>query len=251
MVYDKTSSGGTIGTDMESGHTYTFANASDVASAGMGNTGGGTGFKVDIDGTENIGMASTHYGRHYEVTGTVTETAGVSAIAHAHISEHDFEMQGGASVGAAVGVGYKAGVHGEGVRISTQDGVSIGPQLAVNGSCSFKFTDNKLQIAAAGKLACEIGVHGSFKICIDCAPLEHDAKVVASHLVHSYDVVGNDVVETGVVSVADAVAAGVTKEVNDIPGDVTIASHDVTHQINELGHDASSVGSWIEHGGPF
>ena len=45
MVYDKTSSGGTIGTDMESGHTYTFANASDVASAGMGNTGGGTGFK--------------------------------------------------------------------------------------------------------------------------------------------------------------------------------------------------------------
>ena len=237
MTYDKTSSGGTVGTDMESGHTYTFANASDVASAGMGNTGGGTGFKIDIDGTENVGMASTHYGRHYEVTGTVTETAGVSAIAHAHISEHDFEMQGGASVGASVGVGYKAGVHGEGVRISTQDGVSIGPQLAVNGNCSFKFTDNKLQIAAAGKLACEIGVHGSFKICIDCAPLEHDAKVVASHLVHSYDVVGNDVVETGVVSVANAIASGVTKEVNDIPGDVTIASHDVTHDVDELGHD--------------
>ncbi len=226
MPYDYSGKGGTIGTDMQAGHTYYYANASDITSIGAGNTSGGTGFNVKIDGTENVGMASTHYGRHYEITGTVTETAGVSAIAHAHISEHDFEMQGGASVGAAVGVGYKAGVHGEGVRISTQDGVSIGPQLAVNGSCSFK-------------------------ICIDCAPLEHDAKVVASHLVHSYDVVGNDVVETGVVSVADAVAAGVTKEVNDIPGDVTIASHDVTHQINELGHDASSVGSWIEHGGPF
>ena len=100
MVYDKTSSGGTTGTDMESGHTYTFANASDVASAGMGNTGGGTGWVVDARCEETVGMASTHYGQHYEITGTVTETAGVSAIAKAHISEHDVDLAGGASIGS-------------------------------------------------------------------------------------------------------------------------------------------------------
>ena len=33
------------------------------------------------------------------------------------------------------------------------------------------------------------------KSVLDCGPLEHDAKVVYSHVVHSYDVIGNDVKE--------------------------------------------------------
>jgi len=257
MVYDNTSSGGTVGTDMESGHTYTFANASDTSSAGMGNTGGGTGWVVDARCEETVGMASTHCGQHYEITGTVTETAGVSAIAKAHISEHDFDLAGGASIGTAVGVGYKAGVHGMGVHLQTQDGVSIGPQLAVSGSVSFSYKDNKITFAAAGELAAEIGIHGSFKIVIDVKPLEHDVKVVASNLVKSYSLIGNEYVETGVISQeqlrefsydatheyndakGDVKITGdfVDRQEKDVKGDVNIATHAVTHEADELGHD--------------
>lgn len=244
MTYDYTQVGETTGTDMESGRTYTYANVSDKTYAGMGNTGGGTGWVCGVNCSETIGMASTHYGQHYEITGTVTETAGYNAIASAHISEHDFQMQGGLQAGTAVGVGYKAGVHGMGVHLQTADGVSIGPQLAVNGSLSFSYKDNKITFAAAGKIAAEIGVHGSFKIVIDTKTLDKDVKVVENNVVKSYKLIGNEFVQDGIVSqtTLEEITGEAQHQIKDVSGDATIVAHTAEHQESALGRDVDSVG---------
>ena len=244
MTYDYKQVGETTGTDMESGRTYTYANVSDKTYAGMGNTGGGTGWVCGVNCSETIGMASTHYGQHYEITGTVTETAGYNAIASAHISEHDFQMQGGLQAGTAVGVGYKAGVHGMGVHLQTADGVSIGPQLAVNGSLSFSYKDNKITFSAAGKIAAEIGVHGSFKIVIDTKTLDKDVKVVENNVVKSYKLIGNEFVQDGIVSqtTLEEITGEAQHQIKDVSGDATIVAHTAEHQESALGRDVDSVG---------
>lgn len=244
MTYDYTQVGETTGTDMESGRTYTYANVSDKTYAGMGNTDGGTGWVCGVNCSETIGMASTHYGQHYEITGTVTETAGYNAIASAHISEHDFQMQGGLQAGTAVGVGYKAGVHGMGVHLQTADGVSIGPQLAVNGSLSFSYKDNKITFSAAGKIAAEIGVHGSFKIVIDTKTLDKDVKVVENNVVKSYKLIGNEFVQDGIVSqtTLEEITGEAQHQIKDVSGDATIVAHTAEHQESALGRDVDSVG---------
>jgi len=246
MTYYSSQKGGTIGTSIVEGHSYAFATATDETYAGMGNTGGGTGFTVREGLSETAGIGHTWgIGKHINITGTITETAGESALASAHISEHDVDFKGGANYGTAVGVGYKAGVNACGVKLSTGDGVSFGPQFAVDASCSCKFTGNKLQISAAGKLAAVVGVHGNFHISIDCGPLEHDAKVVYSHVVHSYDVIGNDVKEGSnftLTEAAEIMSGDNVAQVLGLDKDADSIAHAVTHQANEVVHDVNSAG---------
>lgn len=250
MVYDYSQSGGTISTSITEGQSFAFCSATDESSIGAGNTGGGTGWEAQAGVQETAGIGHTWSGKHYDITGTITETAGARAFGSAHISGHDIDFKGGADYGTAVSVDYEADVHSHGIKLSTGDGVSFGPQFAVSASCSCKFVKNKLCISAAGKLAAVVGIHGNFKIQIDCGPLEHDAKVVYKHTTEIFDVVGNDVTHNSISAVQAAeimsgnpvVAAQALDTLGKDIGNVA------TEQYHAAEHDVNEVGNTIEHG---
>ena len=246
MVYDYSSTGGTISTSVTEGQSFAFFHATDQSSIGAGNTGGGTGWEAQVGAQETAGIGHTWSGKHYDITGTISETAGGRAFGEAHISGHDINFKGGADYGTAISCNYQADVHSHGIKLSTGDGVSVGPQFAVDASCSCKFVKNKLCISASGKLAAVVGVHGDFKIQIDCGPLEHDVKVAYKHAAESYDIVKNDITSNSISAVQAAeIMSGnpavATQALNSI-GNVIASGvdeqyHAAKHDIDELGHD--------------